>query len=144
MLRSSNIATNSTIKSSLAQLENYLAMQGNDADYYETLAEALYKLHALVRIHHAADMLEDPQSDALNIPPQCTQDLRRLRDEHSDILGKLDRLVSVVDSIVDQANDDQDVFFFRLRELIAIVRRHEAEEDRLFALALWHDTGGES
>jgi hypothetical protein len=28
--------------------------------------------------------------------------------------------------------------------LIAVLRRHEAEEDRLFYLAFWHDTGGEA
>ncbi len=144
MLKSTNTATDQTIKSSLGQLENILAIQGTGEAYFETLADALHKLHALVRIHHAADIFAGPQSGTLNMPPQCTQDLDRLRAEHSDILGKLDRLVIVVDSMSDQADEDQEVFFCRLRELIAIVRRHEAEEDRLFTLALWHDTGGES
>ena len=40
--------------------------------------------------------------------------------------------------------DASDVFVLRVRELIAVVRRHDAEEDRLFTLAIWHDTGGES
>ncbi len=140
MLNSPDTATNQTIKSGLAQLDEIIAIQGTGAIYYETLAESLRMLHVLVRKHHAIDMLSCP----LNIPPQCTQDFNRLRGEHTEILGKLDRLVSVVDSMADQAAEDQDVFFFRLRELIAIVRRHEAEEDRLFALSLWHDTGGES
>ncbi len=141
---SSNTSANPSIKLILDQLEELLSIQGADTAYYESLAEALHKLHALVRVHHATDMLSGPQPDSPGLPPQCTQDLLRLRHEHTDILGKLDRLVSVVNSMADQADEDQDVFLFRIRELIAIVRRHEAEEDRIFALALWHDTGGES
>ncbi len=40
--------------------------------------------------------------------------------------------------------EDKEVFVLRGRELLAMLRRHEAEEDRLFYLAVWRDTGGES
>ena len=60
------------------------------------------------------------------------------------ILAKLDRLVRDVDSMADRTLEDKEVFFLRGLELIALLRRHEAEEDRIFYLSLWRDTGGES
>ena len=60
------------------------------------------------------------------------------------MLGQLDRLIRTADSVVDRPVEDTDVFFLRMRELIATLRRHEAEEDRLVSLAVWRDTGGES
>ena len=68
----------------------------------------------------------------------------RLRTEHSTILGMLDRIIRSTDALGDQTVEDKDVFFLRVRELLATVRRHEAEEDRLFYLAVWRETGGES
>jgi hypothetical protein len=46
--------------------------------------------------------------------------------------------------MVDRTLEDKEVFVLRGRELLAMLRRHEAEEDRLFYLAVWRDTGGES
>ena len=40
--------------------------------------------------------------------------------------------------------EDKEVFVMRIRELIAVLRRREAEEDRLLYFAIWRDHGGES
>jgi hypothetical protein len=55
----------------------------------------------------------------------------------------LDWLTRRVDAIADSTLEDKDVFLLRTRELIAVLRRHVAEEDRLFYLSVWRDTGGE-
>ena len=60
------------------------------------------------------------------------------------MIGMLDRLIRPVDSMADRPLEDKEVFLLRVRELISMIRRHCAEEDRLFYLAVWHDTGGES
>ncbi len=60
------------------------------------------------------------------------------------MLGALDRLIRASESMAFHALEDQDVFFLRVREVIALIRRHEAEKDRLLDLAIWRETGGES
>ena len=78
------------------------------------------------------------------LSPELAEEVKRLREEHPIILGKLDRMIRLVDSMPDRTLEDKEVFFLRGNELIALLRRHEAEEDRLFHLAVWRDTGGES
>lgn len=114
-----------------------------DAGHFEALARELLVLHARVRSHHAAGELTAAQS-AVDIPPEYARDIDRLRDEHSEMIGRIDRIIRATDSIVDQTLEDKEVFVLRGRELLAMLRRHEAEEDRLFYLAVWRDVGGES
>jgi len=114
-----------------------------DRRYFETLGEEMRLLHARLRSHHSSDQLAAGEQ-AVAIPSEYADQVQRLREEHSEMIGTLDRLVRGVDAMVDQPVEDKEVFFLRGRELIATIRRHEAEEDRLFYLAVWRDTGGES
>lgn len=139
--------TADSIKGSLDVLETMfqeVAEHAFDAEFFERLGEELRRLHARIRMHHAADFVQ-ADSDAVNsLPPEFSGDMSRLRDEHAHFLGALDRLIRRVDSMADQTLEDKEVFVLRGKELIAMLRRHEAEEDRLFYLAVWRDTGGES
>lgn len=112
-----------------------------ESDYFEELAIELRSLHARIRIHHAVGHLgceatADPS-------PELMDEVQRLANEHPIILGMLDRLIRCVDSMADRTLEDKEVFFLRGQEVIALVRRHEAEEDRIFYLSIWRDTGGE-
>ncbi len=108
----------------------------------EQLGVELRRLHARMRIHHAAGELS-PELQAAQVAPELSGDLDRLRNEHAVIFGLLDRLIQDVDSIAQLTLEDKEVFLLRGRELIAFTRRHTAEEDRLFYLSVWRDTGGE-
>ncbi len=108
------------------------------------LDNALRKLHARFRGHQGADFFNPKSNPAVAAALEFGDEFVRLSAEHSRILGLLDWLIRRVDAMPDRPVEDRDVFLLRVREVIAVVRRHEAEEERLFLLALWHDTGGES
>jgi hypothetical protein len=114
-----------------------------DASYFGSLEPLLRQLHARFRMHDAADHLCLAPIAAGVAPPELAEELHRLREEHPHILSQLDWLIRRIDSIADQALEDKDVFVLRAREFIAVSRRHQAEDDRLFDLAMWRDTGGE-
>ncbi len=139
--------TDDSIKASLGMLEDMLDHAVEhlfDADYFEEMGRELRRLHARIRMHHAADFADSAADDSTLLPPELTGELKRLRAEHPVILGQLDRLIRSVESMADRSLEDKEVFILRGRELIATLRRHEAEEDRLFYLAVWRETGGES
>jgi len=115
-----------------------------DRDYFDALGEQLGRLHARLRQHHAIESYHAGGDSIAQRSPEYADQIARLHAEHSTILGMLDRLIRQVESVVDHALEDKEVFAMRGRELIAVVRRHEVEEDRLFYLSLWRDTGGES
>ena len=134
-----------SITAALDQLEARLN-EGQDQpfgeEYAEALSEHLRRLHAQFRIHRAGDLNVD--ADVAALPPELIEVYRRLQAEHPVLVGQLDRLTRSVESMPDRPPEDKDVFILCVRELIATLRRHLAEEDRLLCLALWHDTGGES
>lgn len=135
-----------SILASLAIVEEFLnesAERMFDPEFFEQIGRELRRLHARLRIHHGADQLAATQADA-EVPPELAEELSRLRAEHSVIIGILDRLIRQVDSVGDRSLEAKEVFILRGRELIACLRRHEAEEDRLLYLSVWCDTGGES
>jgi len=139
--------TDDSIKASLGMLEDMLDHAVDhlfDADYFEEVGRELRRLHARIRMHHAADYADSKTDDPTLVPPELTGELTRLRAEHRVFLGQLDRLIRSVGSMADRSLEDKEVFTLRGRELIATLRRHEAEEDRLFYLAVWRETGGES
>lgn len=139
--------TGNTIREGLVALESNLEKVSDwppPAHHIDQLAEELRVLHARVRSQHAAGALASGGLSADMIPPQYVNEFNRLQAEHSHILGMLDRLLRSVDTVTDCAYEDSEVFLARARELIAVLRRHEAEDDRLFYLAVWRDTGGES
>lgn len=134
------------VKKSLAALADLVDGKDEsilDGESCEVLAKQLQLLHARFRAHGAVDMFEPASGEAGELPPELWGELRRLRGEHSSILGQLDWLTRNVDSIADRTIEDKDVFVLRAQELLAVLRRHIAEEDRLFYLAVWRDTGGE-
>ncbi len=136
-----------SITATLPQIEALLGESSErmfDSEYYEQMATELRRLHARVRVHHAANELNICDESEADTPPELLREQARLRSEHSVILGGLDRIIRSTDALADQTVEDKDVFFLRVRELLATVRRHEAEEDRLFYLAVWRETGGES
>lgn len=114
-----------------------------DADYFSEIGDVLRQLHARLRIHHASDYFPRKTGNNEPIPPELVDELLRLRGEHTQFLGNLDRLIRSVDSIADCTMEDRDVFLLRIKELLSMILRHEAEEDRLLYLAVWRDTGGE-
>lgn len=107
------------------------------------LGNLLRDLHARVRTHHAIGVIHTP-TDGKEIAPRYVAQLEHLRNEHTAMIGTLDRLIRAVETLTELAIEDRMVFAARLRELIAFIRRHEAEEDRVLYLAMWHDFGGES
>lgn len=134
-----------SIQASLDALEGQFeraALAGFENASSEPLAAELRQLHARMRIHHAADELS-PELKAAQVAPELSGELERLRSEHAVIFGVLDRLIQGIDSIAQQTLEDKEVFVLRGRELLAFMRRHEAEEDRLFYHSVWRDTGGE-
>ena len=136
-----------TTKYALRNLEELLAAApdlASDAAYFATLSNEFRSLHARIRAHHGAMCLQPPEGQPPVIPAERTEEWNRLCEEHVHILGMLDLLIRHVESIADQGTEDKDVFILRVKELIAVLRRHEAEEDRLYAIALCRDTGGES
>lgn len=137
----------SSVRGSLCAIDRLLIEAPDrmfDGEYYASLDAELRGLHARIRINHAADTITGGGPDLREIPPQYQAEFDRLRAEYRTILGHLDRLIRSVDLMVDFPIEDKDVFFARIRELVSILRRHEAEENRLFYLAVWRDTGGES
>ncbi len=134
-----------SIKASLNVLARLLDQASDrlfEAEFFEALGKEFRRLHARIRIHHAVDQLSADLHSELS--PELTDEVERLRLEHPIILGKLDRLIRSVDSMADRSLEDKEVFLLQGHELIALLRRHEAEEDRLFYLSVWRDTGGES
>ncbi len=139
-------AADGSIKEALQQIEELLVIdpdRGPDAAFFATLGNEFRFLHARIRTQHAADCLRTPDGPQL-LPTERIEEWDRLCEEHAHILGMTDWLIRNVDSIPDQGTEDKDVFILRVKELLAVLRRHDAEEDRLYALAFWKDTGGES
>lgn len=144
--RPSSLQFDDSIKGSLKSLETLLDQASDhvfDAEYFEKLERELKRLHARFRTHHAEDRFAEDDNEA-SVAPELAEEVKRLRGEHAIIIGQLDRLIRCAESMVDRTLEDKDVFVLRGRELIALLRRHEAEEDRLFYLSVWRDTGGES
>ncbi len=142
-------ALNST-KQSMDKIEALLeetANEGLEQYMFDGFDEGLKVLHAQVRLHHSIDCLSSACSASSKedtpIPPRFAEDVNRLHNEHTTILGMLDRLVRSAGAIADQPIEDKEVFVMKVRELVAVIRRHEAEEDRILYLALWGDIGGE-
>lgn len=137
--------SDNAVKASLTRIDETLdaAERSCDSEMFELLEDEFRHLHALIRSQDAVEKLGTSES-VVSVPPEWLDECARLRGEHPRLLGQLDWLIRHVGCVADQPVDDREVFMLRVRELIAVVRRHDAEEDRLFALALWRDTGGES
>lgn len=115
-----------------------------EQDVYDSLTGALKTLHAQMRIHHAIGLdATDSVADRLNAPELSSEE-QRLNAEHKPMIGLVDRLIREAESMADRSPEDQLVYTFRVREMVGVVRRHDAEDRRLLHLAVWRDTGGES
>lgn len=115
----------------------------HDADFYVSINETLRQLHACLRSHHASNYFPKKPETSEPIPLEYLDELNRLREEHTHFMGFLDRLIRSCESVVDRSMEDREVFFLRIQELMAMMRRHEVEEDRILHLAIWRDVGGE-
>lgn len=114
-----------------------------DADLATSIADQLRILHVGLRSHWTTIRLDAQDVDE-SVSPEFIDARKRLDAEYPRLLGMLDRLIRDSETICDRTLEDQEVFLLRGRELIAFARRHEAEEDSLFFLAVWRDTGGEA
>ena len=137
------------MKASIGVLEAMFEEVSNDtldSDFVGPLGEEMRRLHAQIRAHHASGFIQFSQygDGDEGCPPEFSDDIARLGGEHLHFLGELDRLIRCAEFMADRSLEDKEVFVLRGRELLAMLRRHEAEEDRLFYLAMWRDTGGES
>ena len=136
-----------SIEAALRAIESRLSPTSdrfNERRFFTALGDDLRRLHAQTRIHHAAGFRRGDLDASINPPPEQAETLKRLECERRQILGDLDRLIRASEFVVDASLEDRDVFVLRVKELLAMMRRHHAEEDRLFFLAVWRDTGGES
>jgi len=141
------VAHDNSISSMLPALESLVEDAPDrvfDPTFYELILTELKRLHARLRVHHAAGEILTTEAGAGQTAPEHQREQNRLRAEHADMLGALDRLIRAAESMADLTAEDKEVFFARLREMIATTRRHETEEDRLFYLSVWRETGGES
>ena len=134
-----------SIKGSLRVLEEMLSQATDhmfEAAYFEDAATELRRLRARVRIHHGTDSLSTKRNRAEAVTPQLAAERDHLQSEHAAISGQLRQLLRSASSIADQSLEDKEVFILRAQELIAVLRRHESEEDRLFYLSVWGDSDG--
>ncbi len=134
-----------TIATLLAELERTLE-QADDTLHDERvvtrLRETLWRLHGRLRQHHAAGVWSFGDEGA-PASPELTGAAARLLEEHTSMLGMLDRILRCMDTAAKGQLDEQNVCALRIRELIATVRRHEVEEESLFYRSVWMDQGGE-
>jgi len=111
---------------------------------FEALKDDLRQLHLQLRVHQTADFRKGSEDASADAPPELAENHKRLVSERPRILGDLDRLIRTAEFVADASLEDRDVFILRIKELFAMLRRHQAEEERLFFKSVWRDTGGES
>jgi len=129
-----------SIKASLEVVEQMLDRVSEhlfNEDYFLEVGLELRRVQARVRVRHAAVNLASPEHGTEPIQTSLLHERKRLESEHSSILKQLSRLSRGIDGIADETLEDKQIFILRVRELIATLRRHEAEEDRLFYLSVW-------
>lgn len=112
----------------------------SSAKQFKRLLDAL---HAKLRRHHAAGALSMDPSDGPRSLGATDCRVLRLNAEHSTMLGMLGHLCAECYAVSGQPPDEQELFILRARELIAVFRRHKAEEDLLYYQTVWRDVGGE-
>ncbi len=112
----------------------------SSAKQFKRLLDAL---HAKLRRHHAAGALSlDPSAGPQSLGATDCRVLR-LNAEHSTMLGILGHLCAECYAMSGLSPDEQELFILRARELVAVFRRHKAEEDSLYYHTVWRDVGGE-
>lgn len=138
--------TQVSLSDALSSIEERMACMPDrlfDHEFYEGLAAELRRFHAQLRAHHAVATYHAGGEAIAQLSPEYADQISRLHSEHSTLLGMLDRLIRSAETMCDLPLEDKEVFAMRVREVMAVTRRHEAEEDRLFYLSLWRDIGGE-
>lgn len=108
----------------------------------ENLNSYLTTLHARFRQHAGQDWAHDDEEKGL-VSPDLSGPAERLRDEHALIITRLDLLIREVDLLDGWTDEERDVYYLKIQELIALLRRHEAEENLITYRSTWYDTGGE-
>jgi len=105
--------------------------------------QVLDALHAKLRRHHATELLADDPEQPSAIMNSTDPQAARLNAEHSTLLGLLGRLCEQCYTVATFTAHEQELFVLRLREFLAIFRRHKAEEDLRYYQTVWREVGGE-
>lgn len=140
-------AVHKPIRAYLGELDEMLSVAARtttlEVEFFAHLVQRLKSVHAILRARQAQNYLGEPLERFEVDAPALACIAERLRSENSVLIGRLDSLIHTGESVSDHAPEDQQVFFLRVREFSAIMRRHDGEEERMFAVALWRDTGGD-
>lgn len=137
----------SNVRPMIAEIERLSDVWFDDGVAPESLKHmrsVLSALHAQVRVLHAAGCLQKSQTGVDALPPEQARDWTRLSDECFAILGLIDRVLQSTGSVLQYGEAEEELLLLRVREIVAIVKRHIAEEENLLYRAVWQDVGGES
>ncbi|MHC5110163.1 MAG: hypothetical protein ACYTHJ_09830 [Planctomycetota bacterium] len=115
-----------------------------DTDSLEILCDNFTKLHAQLRIKHASLFIKDTRFEKEIVPPEQARQWKKLHGEYMPVMGMIDRMLRSAESVMDRDASDAELLFLRMCEIVAMMRRHLAEEDYLVCRANWDDIGGES
>jgi len=131
----------------IAEIERLAALwldAGVDPESLKHMRSVLSALHAQVRVLHAGGCLQKSQAGIDALPPEQARDWTRLSNECFAILGLIDRVLQCTASVLQYGEAEEELLLLRVREIVAIVKRHIAEEENLLYRAVWQDVGGES
>jgi len=135
------------VRPMIAEVERLSSLwfdDGVDPESLKQMRSVLFALHAQVRVLHAAGCLQKSQAGTDALPPEHARDWTRLSNECFAILGLIDRVLQSTESVLQYGEAEEELLLLRVCEVVAIVKRHVAEEENLLYRAVWQDVGGES
>lgn len=107
-----------------------------DCRLRELLAAELRKAHRDLSRHFQFEEQDGYMHEVARARPTLSTKLAGLKEEHSLIRGSLDALRKKLGEKADAADVAAD-----LQQLLRVIRKHEAEENKLCQVALMHDIG---
>ena len=136
-----SIAGIGTLVEELDSALDYMPEGVCDAARLEAFCDSFRRLHARIRMRQAATYINGPEDLSC---PGHVRDWTRLREEYHPLMGMIDRLIRSVEANLASGVFDDELLYLRMKEIVAITRRHIAEEEHLFASGVWDEIGGES
>jgi hemerythrin-like domain-containing protein len=126
----------------VAELEALLDHVVEDgAPWLARVREVLPRLADALRAHFASEEA-GPLFRALPQEfPHLTDRLRRLRDEHTPLLEQVAAMEERAAGLEEPEAYDLRELSGRLQLMVAVLRRHEAEEDEVILSAYWQEAG---